>query len=59
MRTQCQGHGFPWMCEGEYTPGRDLVGEVHAVEQTFVISPKAWTHVRHRVCYCETWIQFL
>ncbi len=24
--------GFPWMCEGEYTPGRDLVGEVHAAE---------------------------
>ena len=28
----CQGHGFPWMCEGDYKPGRGLVGEVHAPE---------------------------
>ncbi len=24
--------GFQGTCEGEYTPGRDLVGEVHAAE---------------------------
>ena len=26
--ARAEGHGFPWMCEGEYTPGRDLLGEV-------------------------------
>ena len=31
-RTWCQGHGFQSVYEGEYTPGRDLVGEVHAAE---------------------------
>ncbi len=24
--------GFRWMCEDDYTPGRDLVGEVHPAE---------------------------
>ena len=28
--TWCQGHGFQWICEGDYKPGRGLLGEVHA-----------------------------
>ena len=28
----CPRRGTRWMCEGEYTPGRDLVGEVHTAE---------------------------
>ena len=29
----CQGHGLPWMCEGDYQPGRGLLGEVHLAEE--------------------------
>ena len=31
----CQGHGLgvQWMREGDYKPGRGLLGEVHAAEE--------------------------
>ena len=29
-RAWCQGQGFPWMCEGDYKPGRGLLSAAFA-----------------------------
>ena len=33
----CQGHGFQGTCEGDYKPGRGLLGEVHAAGEVRLI----------------------